>query len=179
MRKNIIRIIFIAIVILIIKESLTWFYTSYNNKKQVKSYYNNETSFNYKSNMVLSIPKINLNAVVTLANDDFKNLNKSLVYYKNSNYKQKIIIFGHSGMGYATYFNRLNELDYESVVYLYKNKYKITYFVDDIYTIDETNIDVLNNDENEVMLLITCHKKQKNKRLVVKLRVNKVENLKK
>ena len=133
-------------------------YIDFKNKVEVESYYNNNSSFNYKSNMIIDIPSINLKATVKLADNDFKNLDDGLVYYKYNDYKNKIIIFGHSGIGYGTYFNRLDELTFNDNVYLYKDKLKITYVVDKIYDIKSTNIDILYNDEKERLLLITCKK---------------------
>lgn len=154
-------------------------YIDFKNKVEVESYYNNNSSFNYKSNMIIDIPSINLKATVKLADNDFKNLDDGLVYYKYNDYKNKIIIFGHSGIGYGTYFNRLDELTFNDNVYLYKDKLKITYVVDKIYDIKSTNIDILYNDEKERLLLITCKKNDKNKRLVVNLNVKSVKTLKK
>lgn len=154
-------------------------YIDFKNKVEVESYYNNNSSFNYKSNMIIDIPSINLKATVKLADNDFKNLDDGLVYYKYNDYKNKIIIFGHSGIGYGTYFNRLDELTFNDNVYLYKDKLKITYVVDKIYDIKSTNIDILYNDEKERLLLITCKKNDKNKRLVVNLSVKSVKTLKK
>ncbi len=154
-------------------------YIDFKNKVEVESYYNNNSSFNYKSNMIIDIPSINLKATVKLADNDFKNLDDGLVYYKYNDYKNKIIIFGHSGIGYGTYFNRLDELTFNDNVYLYKDKLKITYAVDKIYDIKSTNIDILYNDEKERLLLITCKKNDKNKRLVVNLSVKSVKTLKK
>lgn len=154
-------------------------YIDFKNKVEVESYYNNNSSFNYKSNMIIDIPSINLKATVKLADNDFKNLDDGLVYYKYNDYKNKIIIFGHYGIGYGTYFNRLDELTFNDNVYLYKDKLKITYAVDKIYDIKSTNIDILYNDEKERLLLITCKKNDKNKRLVVNLSVKSVKTLKK
>ena len=140
-------------------------YIDFKNKVEVESYYNNNSSFNYKSNMIIDIPSINLKATVKLADNDFKNLDDGLVYYKYNDYKNKIIIFGHSGIGYGTYFNRLDELTFNDNVYLYKDKLKITYAV--------------YNDEKERLLLITCKPNDKNKRLVVNLSVKSVKTLKK
>lgn len=177
MKRNILKIVLITLIIILIKDVFFMVYISYNNKKEVKSYYENNSSFNYKSDMVLSIPKINLEAVVKKADNDFKNLNKNLVYYKNDNYKKSIIILGHSGVGYGTFFNRIDELDKDDDVYLYKDKLKISYVVDKKYNVLDTNIDVLKINNTPGLTLITCDKKDKNKRLVVKLTLKGTETL--
>lgn len=165
--------------ILLIKDGVITILVNYQNKEEVKSYYNNDTSFNYKSNLVLNIPSININLVVKKAYDDFSNLNNNLVYYERNNFNDKIIIFGHSGMGYATFFNRLDDLEENDKAYLYKDNKKAIYQVSDIYTVSYKDITILNNDEKKTLLLITCHKKSKNLRLVVKLSLKSIKTLKK
>lgn len=177
MKRNILKIVLITLIIILIKDIFFMVYISYDNKKEVKSYYENNSSFNYKSDMVLNIPKVNLETVVKKANNDFGNLNKNIVYYKNDNYKKSIIILGHSGVGYGTFFNRIDELDKDDVIYLYKDKLKISYTVDKKYSILDTDIDVLKINNTPGLTLITCDKKDKNKRLVVKLTLKGTETL--
>ena len=55
--------------------------------KIVSSYFAGSPTFNYKSDMVLIIPSINLETVVKKADNEFKLLDRYLVYYKNNNYK--------------------------------------------------------------------------------------------
>lgn len=179
MKRNILKIVLIALIIILIKDIFFMVYVSYNNKKEVNSYYENNSSFNYKSDMVLDIPKINLEAVVKKASNNFSNLDKNLVYYKNDNYKKGIIILGHSGVGYGTFFNRIDELTKDDIVYLYKDKLRISYAVDKKYSILDTDIDVLKINNESGLTLITCDKKDKNKRLVVKLTLKGTETLEK
>ena len=177
--KNILKIIIIVLVILILKEVILVLYLNKKNIDEVSSYYSNNTSFNYKSNMILVIPKISVKNVVKKADRNFSNLNKSLVYYNNDNYNNKIIIFGHSGVGYGTFFNRLDELKVKDYAYIYKDKLKIMYKVLDKYLVNKTDISVLNSNEKRVLYLITCDKKDKNKRLILKFCVKKAKTLKK
>ena len=179
MRKKLLKILLAILFLILIKDVFMITISNYNNEKSVDAYFKNDTSFNYKSDFVIKIPKINLSSVIKKADDDFKSLDNSLVYYKYDNYKEKIIVFGHSGIGYGTYFNRLDELKVGDCFYLYKDKSKITYVVNKIYKISETKTDILKNDKKNVLLLITCDKKSKNKRLVVESLVNSVETLKK
>lgn len=179
MKKNIFKIIIVVLAIILAKDLFMTFYVNYKNKESITSYYNNDSSFNYENDMIISIPKINLERVVEKADSDFKNLNKSLVYYKRNDPSKKLIIFGHSGMGYGTYFNRLDELEAGNKAYLYINKYKVTYVVSKKYTVLETDISILNNDEKRSLFLVTCDKNNKKKRLIVKLMVENVKTLKK
>lgn len=179
MIKKLFKIVFVIALILLIKDCVTTILVNYQNKQEVESYYNNDTGFNYKSDLVLNVPSININLVVKKAYKDFNNLNKNLVYYERNNFNDKIIIFGHSGMGYATFFNRLDELSENEEAYLYKDNKKAIYKVSDIYTISYKDIDILKNDEKNTLLLITCDKKRKNLRLVVKLSLKSIKTLKK
>lgn len=120
-----------------------------------------------------------MEGIIKKADDDFKNLNDSLVYYKYNNYKEKIIVFGHSRIGYGAYFNRLDELDVNDYVYLYKDKLKITYKVDKIYSIFDSELGILNNDRKGTLLLVTCEKINKNKRRVVELTIKDSKSLEK
>lgn len=179
MKKNIFKIIIIFLLIILIKELFLNFYYDYGNRIEVSSYYNNDTSFNYKSDMVINIPKINLDAVVKKTTDNFSNLNKNLVYYNNDNYKKGIIIFGHSGVGYGTYFNRLDELSINDFVYLYKDKLKIKYVVSKVWYVKDDDISVIDINKKETLRLITCKKNDNKKRLVVELSLKSAQTLKK
>lgn len=179
MKKKIFKFILILSIMILAKEIFTIILYKYDNIKEINSYYNNETSFNYKSNMILKIPSINLEMVVKKAAEDFNNLDKNLVYYKNNDYKKKIIIFGHSGMGVGTYFNKIDELENNNKAYIYIDKFKITYNFNKKYLISDTDINILNSDEDKTLLLITCDKKNKDKRLVVKFTVDNSKIVKK
>lgn len=146
-----------------------------NEIKTVNAYFNNKPGFNYNDDLILKLSMINIASVVKKADANFNNLDSSLVYYKYNNYKEKIIILGHSGMGYGTYFNRLNELVEGDIAYLYKNKLEITYEVSKKYSVFDTQVNLLNNDKKGTLLLITCEKKDKNKRLVVELVLKSVK----
>ena len=179
MKKNIFKIIIIFLSILLIKELLLNFYYYYNNDTEVSSYYNDDSSFNYKSDMVINIPKINLDAVVKKSDNNFSNLDKNLVYYKNNNYKKGIVIFGHSGVGYGTYFNRLDELSINDTAYLYKDKLKIKYAVSSVSYVNDNDLSVIDTNKKEILRLITCKKNDNKRRLVVELSLKSVQTLKK
>lgn len=169
MKKSLLKIFGIVLILFLIKDIILISVLKFSERKVVNAYFNNDSSFNYKSNLILRIPKINLTSIVKKSDDDFKNLDSYLVYYKHDNYKEKIIIFGHSGMGYGVHFNRLDELLVGDIAYIYKNRFEITYEVSKKYTVLDTQVNLLNNDKRGILLLITCEKKDKNKRLVVEL----------
>ena len=169
MKKILVSLILFISVFLITKNMVFMLLLNSSNDKMVKAYFNNNSSFNYNGDMVLDIPSINLETVVKKADDKFKLLDRYLVYYKNNNYKDGIVILGHSGMGYGTYFNRLDELDNKSNVYIYKDKLKLTYQFKEKMDVKETQINILNSAKANELILITCKKSVKDERLVVKL----------
>lgn len=179
MKRKLLKIGLIILIALLAREIILIAISNHNVKESIKSYFNNDSSFNYKSDFIIKIPKIKLESIIKKADLNFKNLDDSLVYYKYDDYKDKIIVFGHSGVGYGVYFNRLDELEINDYLYLYKDKLKITYTVNKKYSIPDTDISILKNDGKEVLLLVTCDKNNKNMRLVVELEVNSVKTLKK
>ena len=160
MLKNVIKIVLI----------LTLFSASLNiiedSTKQIK--------YGIKSNKnILSIPKINLHQEVLETDDTFYNLNNNLVYYKKIDPEERIIIFGHSGIGYGTYFNRIDELEENDEAYLYLKSGAFKYHVKSTYLISKYDVYILENKgKTHDLLLITCYKKDKNKRFVVELGLN-------
>ena len=122
---------------------------------------------------ILSIQKINLHQEIIEADDKFSNLNNNLVYYKYIDPKDRIIIFGHSGIGYGTYFNRIDELETGDIAYLYLKSGTFKYKVRSTYLISKYDVYILENKRNNGdLLLITCYKKDKNKRYVVEMALN-------
>lgn len=179
MRKSLYKLIIILAVCLLVKECLLCISLSNKNCKKVESYFKSGSSVRYEDDMVIEIPKINLKNAVVKSSSDFKELNESLVYYKNNDYNKKIVVFGHSGMGYGTYFNRLDDLNKNDFLYLYTKGKKITYEVEDTYTINEDDLRILKEEKNKELYLVTCLKSNKNMRLVLKLRYKSAKTLKK
>lgn len=169
MKKILVSLILFISVFLITKDMVFMLLLNSSDDKMVKAYFNNNSSFNYNGDMVLDIPDISLKNIVKKSDDKFKLLDRYLVYYKNNNYKKGIVILGHSGMGYGTYFNRLDELDNKSNVYIYKDKLKLTYQFKEKMDVKETQTDILNSAKANELILITCKKSVKDERLVVKL----------
>lgn len=134
--------------------------------------YINNTDYNYHGYPYLEIPKINLNNVLFRADDNFSNLDNGLVYYKELNPDNKIIIFGHSGMGMGVYFNNLDKLRVNDVAMLRVNEKTYSYVATRTYLVDETNVGLLDDELSSTkMLLVTCDKNDNKKRLVVEFRL--------
>lgn len=179
MKRKLYKILSLVLVLVIIIEVSNIIYIKNKNEEKIINYYKNNTNYNYKDMMILKIPSIKLNYTVEKADNDFGNLNNNLVYYNKNNYEEKIIIFGHSGMGFGTYFNRIDELGKGVEAKLYINEEEITYVFDQKSIISSRDIAVLLNDEKKVLLLITCDKSSKKKRLVVRFTLKGHKNVKK
>ncbi len=148
--------------------------------KIIEKYISNQTKYNYLNYEVLEIPKINLLEKLEKNKNNFSNLDSSLVYYEDLNYNNRIIIFGHSGMGYNTYFNRLNELKLGNYAYLYYDKYKLYYSLNKIYIVDKYDTSIMYDTVNKKeLVLITCVKNNKNKRLLLKFGLKTVKIIEK
>ncbi len=81
-------------------------------------------------------------------------------------------------MGYNTYFNRLDELKTDDKAYLYYDKYKIEYILKNINIISEYETDIMNNTvDKKELILITCVKGKKDKRLVLKYNIKSIKNI--
>lgn len=136
-------------------------------KKFVKGYFNNPTNYHYISKGVLEIPKIGLKNGLEKADDDYHNLDYSLVYQDELNFNHNIIIFGHSGTGFGTYFSRLGELNKGDFVIIYHEDKYARYKLYEVKKIKETDLSVLEDHKNNDLILITCLKNDDKLRLVL------------
>lgn len=163
--------IYLLVCLLIISSSLKIPNISKAYNTNIKSYTDVKT---------LRIPKIELVSTVIKATNNFENLDYGLVYYKDFNPNNKIIIFGHSGMGKGTYFNRLDELMPGDTSYLDYDEKTYEYNVMNTYKVSKKDVYLLENEYNsKKLLLITCVKGNKNKRLVVELSLKNIKTLEK
>ncbi len=177
MKKKLISFVFIITSFIIIFNVYNKIMFDINEQVKVNGYYQNNSSFKRDESCVLKIEKINLENLVIKAEDDYKNLDDGLVYYKHLIPNDKIVIFGHSGMGIGTYFNRLESLKKNDLAYLYIKDIIYVYVVYGTYLVDEENLFILKEEENSgKLLLVTCDKKDKRKRLVVELRLKSTKN---
>lgn len=135
---------------------------------------------NYGNDIIIEIQKINLKLPVIKALNDFSNLDNNLVYYNEFNPLNKIVIFGHSGVGYGAFFNRIDELIKDDVISIYNKDKHYLYSVYDTKVVNKTSIYLLDEEINsKKLLLITCDKKNKNKRLVIYLLLNNIKSIEK
>lgn len=177
MKKKVISLI---IIIIYFSMMLHLIYLSTYNNYTTNSTYSINAHKNYNDEIIIDINEINLKLPVKKAKDDFSNLDKSLVYYKEFNPLNKVIIFGHSGVGYGAFFNRVDELKIDDTAFIYIKDKCYFYSVYDIQIVDKSAIYLLEDEPNSKKLyLITCVKNDNSKRLVVLLNLKNIKTIEK
>ncbi len=112
---------------------------------------------------VLEIPKINLKRYLYDINSELNNVDKNVTIIKeniSSNENGTIILAAHSGNNYNSYFDNLEKLKKDDIIYLkYKNisyQYKVT----NIYEEKQTGYISIKNKNINQLFLTTCSKKK-------------------
>lgn len=109
----------------------------------------------------LEIPKINFNRGFYSKNSEFNNVELNIQVLNDSSYpdtkNSNLIIVGHSGDAYNSYFTDLKYLSIEDeLVITYKN-HKYHYLIKDIYDVEKTGTVNIKRDQNQnTLTLITC-----------------------
>ena len=177
MKKRKYKILILVILILILLNIVEYGINKMIAEEKIKSYVKISSTYNYYQTPLIYIPSINLKAMIEKANNDFSNLDNSLVYYESFNPSEKVVVFGHSGAGYGTYFNRIDEINNNNKVYVYYQDKVYEYRLFNKKCIDESEVSILkNNEEYGMLYLVTCTKKDKSKRLLIALRLKSVKN---
>lgn len=109
----------------------------------------------------LEIPKINFNRGFYSKNSGFNNVELNIQVLNDSSYpdtkNSNLIIVGHSGDAYNSYFTDLKYLSIEDeLVITYKN-HKYHYLIKDIYDVEKTGtVNIKRNQYKNTLTLITC-----------------------
>lgn len=108
----------------------------------------------------IEIPKIELKAQISDGIDSM-NLNKYVGHFPQSGYISGNICLAAHNRGYnVNYFANIKELQKgDKIIYRYNN-IKLTYIVNQIKTIKDTNIEVIENTKENQITLITCVENQ-------------------
>lgn len=126
---------------------------------------------NYDYIAVLEIPKINLKRGLVSTDSKYNNVNYNIKivdgslmpYVRNGN----LILAGHNGSAYISFFKNLCKLDINDSVYVYFDGIKYEYKIADIYDVDKTGTVNISRDKNRTTItLITCKKYSKDKQTV-------------
>ena len=82
---------------------------------------------------------------------------------QNSN----VVIGAHSGTGKYALFNNINKLKKEDKIIIYYNNKKYVYNVIAIKEVKDTEISILENNNQSILTLLTCKINDNSKRIVV------------
>ena len=104
----------------------------------------------------IQIDKISLNTEITEGTTK-ENLNKSICHFEETQKMQGNIALAAHNRGYdVNYFADLKLLQKGDEIKYQYNEYKKTYIVDKNIIIKDTDVDVLENTEENMLTLITC-----------------------
>ncbi len=168
-----------------INVSLVLIITSYINYKEnkikinnfVKSYNTYDSINNIISPCteylgILEIPKLNLKRGFYDVDNKKNNVNENVTILKNSTLPDVnnniLVLAAHSGNGIKSYFNKIDELDIDDIIYIYYKNIKYTYNVSTINVIDKNGLLNINYINKSQLILTTCDKNDKTKQLVIK-----------
>lgn len=117
---------------------------------------NNENAKTVNTIWQIKIPKINLIANIKEGTDE-ETLNQFVGHFEETQRQDGNIGLAAHNRGYeVNYFARLRELKKgDEIIYQYKN-YNKTYEVIRVLIIKDTNWDILENTEENILTLITC-----------------------
>ena len=110
---------------------------------------------------VLEIPKINLKKGIVDKTSASNNVNKNIYTLKETTLPDEqinnhIILAGHSGNSYVSFFRNLKKLDMKDKVYFYYKGVKYIYEVSNKYEIEKTGTTELKQTNISDIILITC-----------------------
>ena len=110
---------------------------------------------------VLEIPKINLKKGIVDKTSASNNVNKNICTLRETTLPDEqinshIILAGHSGNSYVSFFRNLKKLDMKDKVYFYYKGVKYIYEVSNKYEIEKTGTTELKQTNISDITLITC-----------------------
>ena len=109
----------------------------------------------------LEIPKINFNRGFYSKNSEFNNVELNIQVLSNSSYPDtkngNLIIVGHSGDAYNSYFTTLAYLSINDELIITYKEHKYHYLINDIYNVEKTGtVSIKRNQNKNTLTLITC-----------------------
>jgi len=157
------KIISILLIIMFILTQILLPITTVFNKK-VQYLYKYKTIKEVKENWSIKIPIINLSAPIK-DGIDTKVLNKYVGHFLESGYILGNVSLAAHNRGYpVNYFQDLKELKIgDEIIYEYKDL-KLTYKINKIKIIDDTDVEVVKNTKENKITLITCVENKPEKR---------------
>lgn len=120
-----------------------------------------DTNYNYIG--TLEVPKVGLKKGFLDINSTDNDVDKNIAIMDGSDYpnvnKGNLIIAGHSGTAWNSFFNQLYQLVNGDVIYIYYQNVKYTYQIVNIYEQPKIGtVNVYRDGTNTTLTLITCTK---------------------
>lgn len=137
-----------------------------NNPKETTT---SKIDYNYIG--VLEIPSISLKRGLVSPDSYYNNVNYNIQIIEHSTMPDVIngnlILAGHNGASYISFFKNLYKLSLDDKVYIYYNGYKYEYTLNNIYdTPKDGNIEIYRDHKKTTLTLITCKKNTKDTQVV-------------
>lgn len=136
-------------------------------------------TYNYIA--VLEIPSIKLKRGLVDYKSKYNNIKYNIQIIEHSQMpdieNSNLILAGHNGTSNVSFFNDLDKLKEDSLVYVYYNNIKYIYKINNNYEVNKDGkVEIIRNRNKTTITLITCKKDSKDKQLVyIGYLVDKVE----
>ena len=136
-------------------------------------------TYNYIA--ILEIPSIKLKRGLVDYNSKYNNVKYNIQIIEHSEMpdveKSNLILAGHNGTSSVSFFNDLDKLKEDSIVYVYYNNIKYIYKINNNYEVKKDGkVEIIRNRNKNTITLITCKKNSDDKQLVyIGYLVDKVE----
>lgn len=136
-------------------------------------------TYNYIA--VLEIPSIKLKRGLVDYKSKYNNVKYNIQIIEHSQMpdieNSNLILAGHNGTSNVSFFNDLDKLKEDSLVYVYYNNIKYIYKINNNYEVKKDGkVEIIRNRNKTTITLITCKKDSEDKQLVyVGYLVDKVE----
>ena len=136
-------------------------------------------TYNYIA--VLEIPSIKLKRGLVDYKSKYNNVKYNIQIIEHSQMpdieNSNLILAGHNGTSNVSFFNDLDKLKEDSLVYVYYNNIKYIYKINNNYEVKKDGkVEIIRNRNKTTITLITCKKDSKDKQLVyIGYLVEKVE----
>ena len=137
-----------------------------NNPKETTT---SKIDYNYIG--VLEIPSISLKRGLVSPDSYYNNVNYNIQIIEHSTMPDidngNLILAGHNGASYISFFKNLYKLSPNDKIYIYYNGYKYEYTLNNIYdTPKDGNIEIYRDHKKTTLTLITCKKNTKDTQVV-------------
>lgn len=112
---------------------------------------------------ILEIPKINLKRYLYDINSDLNKVDKNVTIIKetiSNNENGTIVLAAHSGNNYNSYFDNLDKLKKDDIIYLKYKNINYQYIVTNIYEKKQNGYISIKNKNINQLFLTTCSKKK-------------------